>query len=90
MNPDSLQDRALRANNKVQALLQQLIAHRGEPQAHNSLRAHANQTMTELFQLTIEAQKTGENLDLIEDAKTTLLRHFPELITHEKETWADH
>ncbi len=90
MTQETLQVRALRTNSKVQALLQQLIAHRGEPSAQASLSGHAHQTMTELFALTVEAQKSGEYASLVEEAKETLLRHFPQLLENKEEAWENH
>ena len=79
-----------RTSNKVQALLQQLMAHRGEPQAVAGLEDHASQTLSELFELTLEAQRERHDASGIEEAKQTLCRHFPRLLETNSEHWVSH
>lgn len=86
-----ISDEIKRANNRVQALLQQLMAHRGEPESIAALQNFASETMTELFDLTIQAQKAGIETDTLEEAKATLRRHFPQLLDQAtQEKWQTH
>lgn len=86
-----ISDEIKRATNKVQALLQQLMAHRGEPESISALKNFANEIMTELFELTVKAQKAGIETDTLEEAKETLRRHFPEMLDKDKsEKWQTH
>lgn len=90
MSYEQFEQRVDRTNNKVQALLQQLMAHRGEPGAVASLEIHANQTLSELFEMTVEAQREGYDVSALEEAKQTLRRHFPNLLTRDSEKWVSH
>lgn len=77
------------ATRKVQALLQQLIANRGQPETAKALQPYAGECLTELFKLSEEAGRHQWPTKALDEAKSTLLKHFPELLEHAGERWTN-
>lgn len=77
------------ATRKVQALLQQLIAHRGQPESMRALTPHATQCLQQLFELSEAAGRHDWPTESLDEAKSTLIKHFPSLLTRDDPAWND-
>lgn len=72
---------------EVNALLQQLIASRGDPSVKQTLTERAQDIWQRIFQLyEQEGDAQVENLD---NAREALRKYFPDALEEKKESWQD-
>ena len=68
-----------RLNREIQAILQQRIAHRGDPRMTARLQPHVTDCLKRSVSLEGLGEQKGFPLHLLQDAKRLLNQHFPEL-----------
>lgn len=76
------------ANRKVQALLQQLIAHRGNPSIVTRLTPHAEECLNEVFALRSLADQHNHPAGMLNESARMLKQHFPALL-EDQENWEE-
>lgn len=85
MNRTEYGRQCTQVNRKVQGVLQQLIAHRGDPKMAQRLQPHASECLNEVFELRRLAGQHDYPLGLLDESARMLTRHFPKLLVTDEE-----